>query len=98
MAMRTTKSTVTFTRPFRLGEFAEQLPSGRYPVASDEALLEGVSFPAYRRTATVMQLAADPEHAGGTAFATIDPAQLAEVLAADSMPAPISIDPPKVQS
>ena len=94
MAMRTTKSAVTFTRPFRLGEFGEQLPAGRYPFETDEVLLEGVSFPAYRRTATAMQLTADP---GGTAFAMVDPAQLAEALAADITSVPISIDPPKVQ-
>lgn len=94
MAMRTMKSAVTFTRSFRLGEFGEQLPAGRYPVETDETLLEGVSFPAYRRTATAMQLTADP---GGTEFAMIDPARLAEALAANTTPAPLSIDPPKVQ-
>lgn len=94
MVTRTTKSAVTFTRPFRLGEFGEQLPAGRYPVETDEELLEGVSFPAYRRSATVMQIAADP---GGTAFAMIDPAQLAEALVADIVPAPINLDPPKVE-
>src|SRR5688500_20154662 len=62
MTMRTTKSTVTFTRPFRLGAFGEQLPAGRYPIETDEELLEGVSFPAYRRTATMMRLIADPLH------------------------------------
>jgi hypothetical protein len=94
MATRTAKRTVTFTQPFRVGEFGEQLPAGRYPVETDEELLEGVSFLAYRRTATVMQLTAD---SGGAAFATIDPAQLAEALAADITPAPISIDPPMIQ-
>ena len=56
MTMRTTKSTVTFVRPFRLGAFGEQLPAGRYPIETDEELLEGMSFPAYQRTATMMQL------------------------------------------
>src|SRR4029450_12253391 len=60
MTMRTTKSTVTFLRPFRLGTFGEQLPAGRYPIETDEELLEGMSFPAYRRTATTRQLMPHP--------------------------------------
>jgi hypothetical protein len=98
MTMRTTKSTVTFVRPFRLGASGELLPAGRYPVETDEELLEGVSFPAYRRTATMMQLIADPLRLGITEIAVIDPEQLAEALAADAAQAPvINIDPPKVE-
>jgi hypothetical protein len=96
--MRTTKSTVTFTRPFRLGAFGERLPAGRYPIETEEELLEELSFPVYHRTATVMQLIADPVHPGATEFAMIDPAQLAEALAADAAQAPaIKVDPPKVE-
>lgn len=89
MTMRTTKSTVTFTRPFRLGAFGEQLPAGRYPIETDEELLEGVSFPAYRRTATMMQLVADPLHPGVTEVAVVDPRVLEEALAADAAQAPV---------
>jgi hypothetical protein len=96
--MRTTKSTVTFARPFRLGVFGEQLPAGRYPIDTDEEPLEGLSFPVYHRTATVMQLIADPMHPGATEFAMIDPVQLAEALAADAAQAPVvDVDPPKVE-
>ena len=98
MAMRTTKNTVTFVRPFRLGAFGEQLPAGRYPIETDEELLEGLSFPAYRRTATMMQLMADPLHVGVTEIAIIDPKQLEEALAADAAQAPvINVDSPKVE-
>ncbi|HEY3147800.1 MAG TPA: hypothetical protein VGJ75_15690 [Dongiaceae bacterium] len=98
MAMRTTKSNVTFTRPFRLGAFGEQLPAGRYPIETDEELLEGVPFPAYHRTATMMQLIADPLRPGVTEVAVVDPEQLKEALAADAAQAPvISVDPPKVE-
>lgn len=89
MTMRTTKSIVTFTRPFRLGAFGEQLPAGRYPIETDEELLEGVSFPAYRRTATMMQLIADPLHSSVTEVAVVDPQELEEALAADAAQAPV---------
>jgi hypothetical protein len=84
MTMRTTKSIVTFTKPFRLGMFGDQLPAGRYPIETDEELLEGVSFPAYRRTATMMQLIADPLHPSVTEVAVVDPQELEEALAADA--------------
>ena len=56
MTTRTTKSTVMFTRPFNLNGFDGEQPAGSYSVETDEELLEGVSFPAYRRMATMMQL------------------------------------------
>ncbi|WP_162917471.1 hypothetical protein [Dongia deserti] len=98
MTMRTMKSTVTFMRPFRLGALGEQLPAGRYLIETDEELLEGVSFPVYHRTATMMQLIADPARPGVTEIAMIDPEQLTEALAADAAQAlVINIDPAKVE-
>jgi hypothetical protein len=89
MTMRTTQSTMTFVRPFRLGAFGEQLPAGRYPIETDEELLEGMSFPAYRRTATMMQLIADPLHPTVTEVAVVDPQELKEALTADAAQTPV---------
>jgi hypothetical protein len=98
MTTRTTKSTVTFTRPFRLSAFGEQLPAGRYSIETDGELLEEVSFPAYRRTATVMQLIADPLRPGVTETIMVDPEQLEEALAEDAAQSPgINVGPPKVE-
>ena len=84
MTTRTTKTTVTFTRPFSLTGFDGQQPAGAYSVETDEELLDGVSFPAYRRMATMMQLRSDPHPSGLLQVAVIDPAQLATALAADA--------------
>jgi hypothetical protein len=48
MTVRTTKKTVSFTRPFMLGEFSEQFPAGRYAVSTDEEMLDGMLFPSTR--------------------------------------------------
>jgi hypothetical protein len=99
MTMRTTKSTVTFVRPFRLGEFGEQLPAGRYPIEVDEEMVDGMSFPAYQRTATMMQLMPDPQRPSVTEIAMVDPQQLEEALTMDGMQPPMSnVDPAKVES
>jgi len=81
---RTTKTTVTFTRPFSLSGFDGEQPAGSYSVETDEELIEDVSFPAYRRMATMMQLEAGSRAAGGVLqVAVIDPKQLDAALAVD---------------
>jgi hypothetical protein len=87
MTTRTSKKTVVFRRPFVLGDFDEVLPAGAYSVETDEELLEGISFPAYRRVLTVIQLHAKRSHPGRMPTLTIDPAELAAALKRDQEPA-----------
>ena len=54
MIMRSTRSTVTFSKPFILSGYLDELPAGEYEVLVEEELLEGLSFAAYRRTATYL--------------------------------------------
>jgi hypothetical protein len=84
MTWRTTNKIVTFAHSFRLREFDEPFPAGRYSIETDEELLDGISFPVYVRRATKMQLIADPPRPGITENALIDPQQLEEALQADT--------------
>ena len=81
MTIRTTTQTVTFTRPFMLSSIDGVYPPGTYEVDTDEELLEGLSFPVYRRVATWIRLTSR-QH-GVTMFQTapVDPAELETVLA-----------------
>ena len=63
MSLRTTSKTVTFARPFSLDGLDETQPAGSYTVQTDEEPIEGLSFLAYRRVATVIVL---PLRHGGT--------------------------------
>jgi len=72
LTIRTIKKTETFRRPFVLGGFDEVLPAGAYSVETDEELLEGISFPAYRRILTLIRLHAKPGHPGLTQTLTVD--------------------------
>ena len=56
MTVRTHTSTVTFKRPFALGGMDEVLPAGDYQIETDEELIEGVSFLAYRRVSVRLYL------------------------------------------
>ncbi len=65
MTTRASKKTVSSRRSFVLGGFDEVLPAGAYIVETDEELLEGISFPAYRRKLTPINLPAksgNPKH------------------------------------
>ena len=55
---RTHGRTVIFLRPFALRGVDGVQPPGAYTVETEEELIEGLSFPAYRRKATVMLLPA----------------------------------------
>lgn len=85
MTTRTTKRMVTFKQPFSLTGFDGEQPAGTYSVETDEELLEGVSFPAYRRMATMMQIEPGSLARGGALqVAVIDPQQLEAALAVDA--------------
>ncbi len=89
MTARTTCRTMIFSRPFRLSGMESEQPAGRYVVETDEELLEGLSFPAYRRTATYLTL---PRRAHGvisSEMVRVDPAELdAVAIVGGSEPAP----------
>jgi len=81
---RTTSRTVTFTHPFTLSSVDGVQPAGSYVVETDEELVDSLSFPVYRRTATWLHL---PRSDGGTnrgiamsQTALIDPDELDRIL------------------
>jgi hypothetical protein len=80
---RTTTRLVTFARSFHLDGIDESLPAGKYRVETDEELLQGVSFPAYRRTATTLQRVAEPPQLNAETIVINDPRQLDLALAMD---------------
>jgi hypothetical protein len=74
MAMRTTTKTVTFHRPFYLKGIDRMLPPADYRVVTDEELIDGLSFAAYRRVSTVIFVPA--EFGSAVEMASIDPVDL----------------------
>ena len=72
MTTRTRDKTVTFAHPFLLKGVDRILPAGDYRVVTDEELIEQVSFPVYRRIATMIFVPG----ASSVAMVTIDPLDL----------------------
>lgn len=85
MMARSLSKTVVFNRPFLLKGVDRMLPAGAYRVATDEELIEGISFPVYRRVATMIFVPA-PLGASSIEMVTIDPLDLQAALERDAVP------------
>lgn len=88
--IRTTEKTVIFRLPFRINGFNDPFPAGVYRVETDEELLESLSFRAYRRVQTVLQLPAEPGHPGLRHSLAVDAKELDAALERDRAPTPES--------
>ncbi|WP_198671181.1 hypothetical protein [Oceanibium sediminis] len=84
MNMRSTRSTVTFSNPFTLSGYPGDLPAGDYEVLVEEELLQGLTFEAYRRTATFLTVHGRGSHAGRTELRAISERDLKEALSRDA--------------
>ena len=76
MTVRSLKKTVVFSKPFQLKGVDRVLPAGDYRVVTDEELIDGLSFPVYRRVATMIFLPAQSHRASSIEMVTIDPLDL----------------------
>jgi len=84
MSTRTSRRTVTFLQPFTLLNVDGEQPAGNYTVETDEELLQGVSFPAYRRVQTLLYLHAEPGRLGMTRTVVVDTEALDAALSRDA--------------
>jgi len=82
MALRTSKSVVTFKGPFSLPELEGLLPAGDYRIETDEEIIEGLERTAYVRRATLLYV----ESGSTTQVVTIDPQGIEAALASDREP------------
>jgi hypothetical protein len=80
---RTDRKKLTFKHPFCLKGIDRTLPAGAYQVITDEQLIEGLSFLAYRRLSTMMVVPG--KQASSIEMVTIDPLDLQAALDQDAM-------------
>jgi len=84
MTIRTTETKVTFTRPFSLSCFDRAQPAGTYLLVVEEEEILGLSFAAYRKTATTLHVPALSVVSGSRQAYTVDADELEAALAADT--------------
>lgn len=85
MSIRTTRKIIKFGNPFSIEGIGRVLPAGNYEVVTDEELIEGLSFPVYRRVATMMLAPIQSSHAPSIEMLTIDPLDLAAALERETL-------------
>lgn len=85
MTDRTTVTMVTFKHPFILTPFDAPQPAGAYRMEVDEERIEGVSFLAYRRTATMLHVPTVVHGQRGHKVYIIDFDELSRALEADAL-------------
>ena len=82
MTTRIRQEIVTFRNEFSLSGFDRVQPPGSYVVEIEEELIPEISFAAFRRTVTMIQLPAS--QLGGYQVETIDPLELDAALERDA--------------
>src|SRR5882672_9368143 len=83
MTTRTTHKFVIFRHPFSLADGERRLPAGSYEVITDEELIEGLSFPVYRRVGTMMLVPGQSRQAS-VEMLSIDPSVLTAAIESDA--------------
>ena len=87
MTTRSKDTTLTFSKQFTLSEVDRPLPAGTYRVVCDEEDLPGLSFLAFRRVATMLQVPALSAPGGLIEMFLVNPDELAAALEADRVAA-----------
>lgn len=84
MTMRSRREIVHFEHPFRIGGIDRELPPGDYEVITDEEMIEGLSFPSFRRIATMIMVSGVPPQRAVTEMISISAAELSDAQRADA--------------
>ena len=83
MAGRTTRMSVTFSCPFAIADVDGIQPAGTYRIQTVDVTLDNLSFLAYRRVSTTIELPAVGTAGSRRQVVTIDPLELEAALKRD---------------
>ena len=84
MTTRTRRETVTFKHPFKIKGIDRQLPAGAYEIVTDEEMIEGLSFPSFRRVATLIMVPSTPPHSASMEMISISAIELSNAQRIDA--------------
>lgn len=84
MSTRTRRETIHFRHPFHIKGIDRQLPPGAYEVIADEEMIEGLSFPCFRRVATLIMVPGALPQQSSTEMISISATDLSEAQRLDA--------------
>jgi hypothetical protein len=84
MTMRSRREIVHFKHAFRIKGIDRQLALGAYEVITDEEMIEGLSFPSFRRVATMIMVPGAPPQRSAIEMISISAVDLSDAQRIDS--------------
>jgi hypothetical protein len=84
MTTRSRRETVHFKHPFRIKGIDRLLLPGAYEVVTDEEMIEGLSFPSFRRVATMIMVPCVAPRQSSTEMISIGSIDLADAQRVDA--------------
>jgi hypothetical protein len=84
MTIRSRRETITFKHTFQIRGIDRPLPAGDYEVVTDEEAIEGLSFAAFRRVATMIMVPSATSHGSATEMISIGSVDLADAQRIDA--------------
>jgi len=84
MTIRSRREIVTFKHAFQMRGVDRLLPAGAYEVITDEEMIEGLSFPSYRRVATMIMVPAAQSRGSSMEMVSIGSVDLADAQRIDA--------------
>lgn len=84
MTIRSRREIVTFKHPFHIRGIERLLPEGAYEVVTDEEMIEGLSFAAYRRVATMIVVPTEGSRGTAVEMVSIGSVDLADAQRIDA--------------
>jgi hypothetical protein len=84
MTVRSRRETVHFRHPFYIKGIDRQLAAGAYEIITDEEMIEGLSFPSFRRVATMIMVPGAPPQRAAMEMISISPVDLSDAQRIDA--------------
>jgi hypothetical protein len=84
MTTRSRRETVHFKHAFRIKGIDRLLSPGDYEVITDEEMIEGLSFPSFRRVATMIMVPAEAPHSSSVEMISIGSIDLSDAQRIDA--------------
>jgi hypothetical protein len=78
MTTRSRRETLSFKHPFRIKGIDRLLSAGDYEVITDEEMIEGLSFPSFRRVATMIMVPGAPPRSSSIEMISISSIDLSD--------------------
>lgn len=84
MTVRTRTETIIFKHAFRIKGVDRLLSAGAYEVVADDEMIEGLSFPCFRRVSTTIMVPAAPPYQSSMEMISIASTDLADAQRIDA--------------